>query len=803
MKYTNYILPALSAAMILTSCEEQAWEWSKPANEGNVTLAEIPLAVKEVIANYDDIKTYSEQYTPNMKVGIGFGADLYVAGGTYQDLVNANFQMATPGNAMKHDAIVTNAGALNFATVDTMLAVMNANNIQLYGHNFIWHTQQRSAYLKSLIAPTMVIETDSDIKSVLSGDDSDFEGGTTGSWGAWGNSSTKDAANPGKDSEYCMHLTNPTDANNWSAQCAYTFSEPLDPNTEYTIRFWAKSTSGAGALQFQYQNSETYGSQGGYNTFNITTDWTQYEFSFTPEPEDANRILLNFGAVAAEYWIDNIEFGTKVEDPMESVLGGDDFDFEGGTKGSWGSWGNSSSSEAAAPGYNDSEYCLHLNNPTDADNWSAQCAYTFSTPLDNTKKYILQFYAKCSSASGALQFQYQNSETYGSQGGYNTFNIGTEWALYEFEFTPSPEDANRIIFNFGAVAADYYIDNIKFGPAKDQSSEVKAAYKIVRKANKYKGIHKSRTYFVSKTAEEKRAAMLGAMESWIKGVSEHLTEKGVTPYGYDVVNEAIADGTNLPRGLNNIFGGTTKDDDGNVIYDSTPTETEDGGLTLNWADGHWYWGYYIGDDYAAQAFKMARKYLPNTKLFINDYNLETSPAKRAAFIEFAKDIDAKAGEIVVDGLGTQCHLTLDVSADESFDAQIEAFMEQVDASLTDLAATGKLVRITELDISLGTATPSTNQLQAQFEAYRRVFESYKRIVPEAQQSGITIWTLSDNADEHKYWLPDESPNLWDSNYLRKWAYKGVCDGIAGEDIGLKFTGEDYKTYYNKNNTANF
>ena len=799
MKYTKYILSALAATMLF-GCNDDKMEWGTPEGQYPVTAAEIPLAVKEVIANYDDIKVYAAEYTPNLKVGLGFGAAQYIEGGTYADLVNANFQMVTPGNAMKHDAIVTNAGALNFTTVDAMLDAMAGHDLDLYGHNFLWHTQQRSAYLKSLIAPTMVIETDSDLASVLSGDNSDFEGGTTGGWGSWGNSSSKDVASPGYNSEYCMHLTNPTDADNWSAQCAFTFDEPLDPNTEYTIRFWAKSSSGAGVLQFQYQNSSTYGSQGGYNTFSVGTTWTQYEFSFTPAYDDANRIIFNFGAVAAEYWIDNIEFGTKVEDPMESILGGDDFDFEGGTTGSWGSWGNSSSKDVASPGYNNSEYCMHLNNPSDANAWSAQCAYTFDVPLDNTKKYIIQFYAKSSSASGQLQFQYQNSSSYGSQGGYNTFNIGTDWVLCEYEFTPAYDDANRIILNFGAVGADYYIDNVKFGLAKNQDSEAKA-FQLVRRSAK--GQRRARTYYVAKTAEEKRAALLGAMEEWISGVAAHLTEKGITPYGYDVLNEAITDGNKTPRGLQGEFGGTWTDDDGNTHYDSAPVETEEDGLTLNWADGHWYWGYFIGDDYAAQAFTMARKYFPNTKLFINDYNLETSPAKRAAFIAFAKDIDAKAGATVVDGLGTQMHLTLDVSSDDDFSTQIESFMAQVDASLTDLAATGKLVRITELDIALGTANPSSTQLEAQYEAYRRVFESYKRIVPESQQSGITIWTLSDNPVEHEYWLPDESPNLWDANYLRKWAYKGVCDGIAGQDIGLQFSGEDYKAYYQKGNTGDF
>ena len=102
-----------------------------------------------------------------------------------------------------------------------------------------------------------------------------------------------------------------------------------------------------------------------------------------------------------------------------------------------------------------------------------------------------------------------------------------------------------------------------------------------------------------------------------------------------------------------------------------------------------------------------------------------------------------------------------------------------------------------MDIALGTATPSEKQLQAQYEAFRRVFESYKKIIPAAQQSGITIWGLSDNDDEHAYWLLGESPDLWNKDYKRKRAYKGVCDGIAGKDLGTQFKGDDYKRLYNE------
>lgn len=128
-------------------------------------------------------------------------------------------------------------------------------------------------------------------------------------------------------------------------------------------------------------------------------------------------------------------------------------------------------------------------------------------------------------------------------------------------------------------------------------------------------------------------------------------------------------------------------------------------------------------------------------------------------------------------------------------------MKHAGNAFKTMAATGKLVRVTELDLSLGTSSPSSNQYKAQSDAYRMIVESYKANVPEAQQSGITIWSLSDNEAEHEYWLKDQVPNLFDKDYKRKWAYKGFCDGIAGEDLGLKFGGDEYKAYYEKNNVS--
>ncbi len=803
MKINKIIIPVVASAMLLTGCDDQIMQWGKPGDHADVTAAEIPLAVKEVIANYDNIKDYAQQYTPNMLIGIGMGADLYCNNENGEgDLANANYQLFTPGNAMKNDAIMGNSGSLNFSTVDKLIESLDGN-MKLYGHNFFWHTQQNQTYLKSLIAPTLVVEADGDIANVLTGDANNFNGGTTGGWSSWGNNK-EDASvteGAGQDGSAALVLKNKGDGNSWEAQCAYTFDDYLEKGKTYVIKFKAKSSSPSGVIQFQYQNGKTYGSQGGYNDFSVGTSWQTFQHEFAPAYEDVNRIIFNFGKVGATYTIDDIEFGLKQEDPMENVLAGDDSDFEGGTTGGWGSWGsNKDNAEVTdGAGYNNSKG-LVLSNKGDGNAWEAQCAYTFGEYLQAGKKYIIQFYAKSSSTAGELQFQYQNGTTYGSQGGYNSFAIGKDWIKCEYTFTPAYEDVNRIILNFGKVGATYYIDNVKFGLAKDQG----VATRSLLMAQKAKfATRASRKYYVPKTAEEKQEALEGAMDAWVSGVASHLKEKGVTPYGYDVINEPIADGSCKVRGIDEgIFGGTWTDDDEVTHYDAAPEENETDGLTLNWGNNHWYWGYYV-PDYPVKAFQLARKYLPaETKLFVNDYNLETSPEKLAALIKFAQDIDTKNGSPIVDGIGTQMHVTLSCSDDaEKNAANIASLKEKVDAMFKTMAATGKLVRVTELDLSLGTSSPSANQYKAQSDCYRMIVESYKANVPEAQQSGITIWSLSDNEAEHEYWLKDQVPNLFDKEYKRKWAYKGFCDGIAGEDLGLEFGGEEYKAYYEKNNVS--
>jgi len=98
------------------------------------------------------------------------------------------------------------------------------------------------------------------------------------------------------------------------------------------------------------------------------------------------------------------------------------------------------------------------------------------------------------------------------------------------------------------------------------------------------------------------------------------------------------------------------------------------------------WEKIVGDDYIVKAFQFAHEADPNVQLNYNDYNLET-PAKRKGAIALVKTLQAAGVPIAV--VGNQAHLHLDSpsAADE-------------EATVTDLAAAGVKVAITELDIDV-------------------------------------------------------------------------------------------------------
>ena len=103
--------------------------------------------------------------------------------------------------------------------------------------------------------------------------------------------------------------------------------------------------------------------------------------------------------------------------------------------------------------------------------------------------------------------------------------------------------------------------------------------------------------------------------------------------------------------------------------------------------------------------------------------MESSLAKLDGLIEYTNYIESQGAE--VDGIGTQMHISLNTSRDNI----VQMFQK--------LAASGKLIKVSELDIRLGTASPTMQQLLDQSAMYQFVVDSFREIIPASQQYGIS------------------------------------------------------------------
>jgi GH35 family endo-1,4-beta-xylanase len=199
--------------------------------------------------------------------------------------------------------------------------------------------------------------------------------------------------------------------------------------------------------------------------------------------------------------------------------------------------------------------------------------------------------------------------------------------------------------------------------------------------------------------------------------------------------------------------------------DGRPDELKTGiGKTL--PTDEFYWQDYLGKDYAVKAFKMARTYgNADDMLFINDYNLEYNLDKCRGIIAYVKYIESQGAKI--DGIGTQMHISTDLDK-----GKIEEMFKL-------LAGTGKLIKVSELDIGVGVKTnvATDAHYQAQAEMYRFVVEKYFEIIPAAQQYGITVWSPRDSP-AGSFWRADEPIGLWTEGYNRKRAYAAFSEALS-------------------------
>jgi endo-1,4-beta-xylanase len=123
-----------------------------------------------------------------------------------------------------------------------------------------------------------------------------------------------------------------------------------------------------------------------------------------------------------------------------------------------------------------------------------------------------------------------------------------------------------------------------------------------------------------------------------------------------------------------------------------------------------------GWDWVIEAFRIARKYFPETNLMINEYGVISSVGNAQDYVEIIELLQEE--DTLIDAIGVQAHAF-----------STTASSEVISRCLDTLAATGLPIYVTEMDIDGNT---DLNQIKE----YRRVFPIFWE---HPAVKGITLW----------------------------------------------------------------
>lgn len=720
------------------------------------------IAQYEYLNAYDALKTYIDRSThPNFKLGVGVAANDFLKGEMVRSVAVANFDEVVAGNAMKYASIVADDGSMDFGTVTKFVEAAKTSGLTVYGHTLCWHSQQNNKWLNSLIANKPKPVDPSSVNRVL-------------------------------------HIVagEPKD-NVWDWEIYYDLDNVLEIGKQYTLTLRIKG-SNPGAFSFWPGMKDGSNTHYGFPECTSGEGWIDNTIVFTPT-SSIDRLRFCFGKLGGDLYFDDVVL--KADGSEANLLVNSSFDEDDISHWTTVSWMGLSYGVEELGESGSTVWFESIITNGDAEGEDVSCFYAtedgkggpYAAPIGETgtgadgvgrafivksadnpaEDHSTQFFVKANTVLKEgdickLSFKYKadkaagsDSQTHKKPGEYIFYDAGvsvnftTQWQKFEKEFTVTEQMVtNEGVQPFQTIAWNlakfkeantYYFDDIEFGIQK-----------------KAEGI--------PLTPEEKKEVLTNELERWIKGMMEAC---GGSVTAWDVVNEPISGGG----------------DDGNGNYAlQSATNPDDNGV----GGQNFYWQDFLGDDYVRIPIKFARKYFAENggnsgdlKLFINDYNLESwwdNNKKVKSLINWIKRWESD-GETMIDGIGTQMHVSYILNeADQK--KQEESIVNMFEL----LAASGKLIKITELDMGIvekafgegiKTELVTFEQYQKMSDFYKFIIQKYFEIIPVAQQYGITQWAATDSPADSG-WRKGQPIGLWDLNYNRKHTYAGFADGLAGK-----------------------
>lgn len=681
---------------------------------------------------YGGLKEYIDYSKyPNFKLGIALTAAEYSQKGTEYRRSNANFTEVVAGNAMKYASNVGNDGSMNFNTVKNFVNAAYEAGQNIYGHTLAWHSQQNTTFLNGLIKDRPAPKINGDTTAYVTFASKDFR--TQQNLG-WKSDETQFGYSISFDDTDGLHA-NMTKAcsNYWDVQYMAMDNISTEKDGSCTMFITLKGSK-AGTIHSKL------GDWSGGPTANIpvTTEWKEVSVNFN-NTYNGSFLLLQHGDYIGDIYIRQIRFATQVS----------------GLKTT------------------ENRRCLVIESSERANNvWDNQF-WIVTSGFTQGQSFSFSADVRADKAALVSTQIHGDPTNYVSQG-IGDLNFSTEWKHVSLSGTLAGS-GKSIAFNLSELADAniYYLDNVSFkvnGSEKISNGDFEGTGtgNFRKKAKADTGVTTcsitegiSYAYFPSTiplTAEEKHDTLVWAMDRWIKGMMEACNGK---VKAWDVVNEAISGGWADSEGVYQLQHGNSN-------------STSD-----------FFWQDYMGDlEYVRQAVRLARKYGPSdVKLFINDYNLESdwdNNGKLKSLIKWIQRWEAD-GVTHIDGIGSQMHISCYMDANTQASKQ-----NGVENMLRLMAASGRLVRISELDMGMvdaagndvATADMTEEMHHKMADYYEWIIKKYLEIIPPEQQWGICQWCATD-APSYSGWRADTPVGLWTLDGYRKHTYAGFVKGLGG------------------------
>lgn len=706
---------------------QQNYEIGDPDDETNYGYLKDYAPLKDYV-NYDKY--------PNFKLGIGTTVSNYLNNSTVKGLTNDNFTETVAGNAMKMSSCVSSNGTMNFTQVKNYVNAATQAGLDVYGHTLAWHSQQPVAWLNSLIKdiPAEPFENP-DTTVYVEVKSKDFRTDQSVGW-------TADKTQYGFSIDYSstngLHLKTTKKNNSWEVQFIALGGIPLEKGKTYKVTITAKGSK-QGTL---YTKLGDWGGGVNVNT-TFTTEWKDIELTYK-NSTGGDFLLLQCGDYVGDLYIKSI----KVEEPVGALIINEPL-----------------------------RYLKVETTARTAEVWDNQFWIVCSTNFNKGSKFVFTAKVRADKNAKASTQIHNAPGSYVHYQAIGDIQFTTEWKTVQVSGTLA-ESGKSIAFNLSELAEAnvYYFDDISFkvgGIEKIKNGSIdgtelgsfkmkKAGGSVVAPAVEEEPFYIQLPQSTPLSAQEKHDTLVWAMDKWIKGMMQACNGKVKS---WDVVNEAISGGG----------------DDGSGNY----TLQHDNG-----SGNDFFWQDHMGDlEYVRSAIRLARKYGPeDIKLFINDYNLESdwdNNKKLKSLINWIKKWESD-GVTYVDGIGTQMHISYYMNANTQKSKE-----NAIVNMFTLMAQTGKLVRVSELDMGVvdanGNSVPTAQMTEAMHhkmaDFYEWIIKKYLEIVPPEQQAGICFWCPTDSPS-NSGWRADTPVGIWTLDYYRKHVYAGIVRGLGGVVTGI-------------------